>query len=261
MSTKTEQRRLQIRKLVVTNGSMKVSQLADTFHVTRETIRTDLRDLEAHGLITRSHGSAERTTLSGEVPIEYRQIQQADIKKIMARSVVELIPNHSLIYMDASTSILEAGRLLPLKKDLTIYTNSLVLASVLKDTSHKVYLLGGQYFAQGERTIGQKAQEAVKDIYFDLCLLGADAVNLHNAVLTGSLEEQELLKTVVHHSKVRILAADASKTKRSAPYQYAEQSDFDYFVTTKLPENIYVQLQFKQVIETLKEQEDENSAD
>lgn len=253
MSKKTEQRRLQIRKLVVTNGSMKVSQLADTFHVTRETIRTDLRDLEAHGLIVRSHGSAERTTLSGEVPIEYRQIQQADIKKIMARSVIELIPNHSLIYMDASTSVLEAGRLLPLKRDLTIYTNSLVLTSVLKDTSHKVYLLGGRYFAQGERTVGSQTQEAVKDIYFDVCLLGADAVNLHNGVLTGSLEEKELLKTVVHHSALRILTADASKTKHAASYQYAEQSDFDYFVTTKLDADIYAQLKFQHMIETMKE--------
>ena len=52
------QREQEILSLVVSEGQMAVSVLSDQLGVSAVTIRSDLRSLEAKGMIIRSHGSA-----------------------------------------------------------------------------------------------------------------------------------------------------------------------------------------------------------
>src|SRR5439155_5672971 len=58
----TEERRQEIALVVRQDGRGDVSELADRFEVTPETIRRDLTDLERHGILRRVHG--------GAIPIE-----------------------------------------------------------------------------------------------------------------------------------------------------------------------------------------------
>jgi len=52
------QRHQQILSLLDNKGTMRTVDLADTFHVTHETIRRDLLSLSDEGLLTRIHGGA-----------------------------------------------------------------------------------------------------------------------------------------------------------------------------------------------------------
>ena len=54
----TAERRNKIAELIISNGSIKVGELAKTFAVSTETIRKDLIYLDKQGIIKKSHGGA-----------------------------------------------------------------------------------------------------------------------------------------------------------------------------------------------------------
>ena len=54
----SEERKAEIIRILDENGKVSVEELADKYQTSRETIRRDLKDLEAKGALTRTHGGA-----------------------------------------------------------------------------------------------------------------------------------------------------------------------------------------------------------
>ena len=69
MAKKKEVRQNQIYQLLVDNGRMRIKDLADQLHVTTETLRTDLVDLEKQRRVVREHGYAIEKPLVFELCI------------------------------------------------------------------------------------------------------------------------------------------------------------------------------------------------
>ena len=58
MSKKTENRQNDIYSKILLDGEVKVVELSKFYHVSTETIRTDLSTMESQGLIKKIHGGA-----------------------------------------------------------------------------------------------------------------------------------------------------------------------------------------------------------
>lgn len=59
MAKTTQQRRNEIYRIIVSQGSARVSELAEQLQVTTETIRKDLNSMDEQGIIIKNHGGAE----------------------------------------------------------------------------------------------------------------------------------------------------------------------------------------------------------
>ncbi|MCB6437590.1 DeoR family transcriptional regulator, partial [Erysipelatoclostridium ramosum] len=59
MAKTTQQRRNEIYRIIVSQGSARVSELAEQLQVTTETIRKDLNCMDEQGIIIKNHGGAE----------------------------------------------------------------------------------------------------------------------------------------------------------------------------------------------------------
>ena len=97
MSKKAENRQSDIYSQILSNGEVKVVDLANVHHVSMETIRTDLSTLENQGLIKKIHGGATLKDSYSEVSVEYKMTENASDKQLIAKKALEYIQDGSTI--------------------------------------------------------------------------------------------------------------------------------------------------------------------
>ena len=123
-----------------------VSELAEYYNVTEETIRRDLDKLEKEGYATKTYGGAilgnsTKTDLSYAV----RNKANVEAKKVIANLVTDLIEDGDHLMIDHSSTCYFSVKKLKEKKNLTVITNSVELASeICSIESWNVYMPGGQ---------------------------------------------------------------------------------------------------------------------
>ena len=80
MSKKTSGRRTGIIEFIANNGRTSVDYLAQEFGVSPETIRRDLSDLDARGLLRKVHGGASPPLLHSEGTFSERMVEDPKAK-------------------------------------------------------------------------------------------------------------------------------------------------------------------------------------
>ncbi|WP_277239207.1 DeoR/GlpR family DNA-binding transcription regulator, partial [Merdimonas faecis] len=140
----TAERRNEIAQLLLKNGNMKASSLAEHFGVSTETIRKDLIYLESQGIAQKSYGGAIASSeLLLERPIAQKEMERMEIKTAIAERAASMIPRNGVIFLDAGSTTYALARLLRLREDLTVFTNSIMVLNILSDSANQVYALGG----------------------------------------------------------------------------------------------------------------------
>ena len=158
------------------HNSVKSSKLCEVLHVSEDTIRRDLIDLEGNGLIKKVHGGA--MALSYIPSFIKREVQEIKIKHIIAKKAISLIEDGQVLIIDGGTSNLQLVNLLPIDKKITVFTNSIPVASKLCEYPNiDGAMLGGNILRKGHTTIGDQAVESLKGIHADMCFLGATSVD------------------------------------------------------------------------------------
>ena len=107
MSKKKDARQVKIRNILMEKGQYRVKDLAAILHVTSETLRKDLDELEEQGIVVRSHGFARVNKFRQELPISYRAIEE--------------IQDGNIVYLDAGSTLLQGIDALRQKKRLDDY--------------------------------------------------------------------------------------------------------------------------------------------
>lgn len=249
MSKVNDIRRSQIEKIIYEKEKISVQELAAQFNISAETIRTDLSFLENKGILYRTHGGATLRGSNIDMPMDIRTQENTEIKKRIAQEAIHLIRNDMIIYIDPSSTALYLGKLLRLRKNITVVTNSFDLANLLRESEHKVYLLGGEFSKSGKRTVGEFTTKMIECMYFDLCIFGMDGCKNINGPANMIGDEVVMNQLILKRSKKAILLSDSSKFDRYAHFQYADFKDFDTLITGKLTKEDKERLFIKNLIE------------
>ncbi|NBK98933.1 MAG: DeoR/GlpR transcriptional regulator [Erysipelotrichia bacterium] len=250
MSKNNDNRRNEITKLVLTKGKVRVEELVNLLNVTAETIRSDLSFLEAKGILYRTHGGATSRNTNIDVPMEIRIKEEMEIKRQLSYQAINFIKDDDIIFIDPSSTAIPLGRILCLRKNLTIVTNSFELIPVLAESEHKIIVLGGTYSKLGKRTYGGYALELLGSIYFDVAIMGMDGCKHIDGPSTSSLEETAINRLVLKRCKKNILMSSASKFNKSSSFQYARFEDFDILITSTLSKQDKERIPISTIIET-----------
>lgn len=234
MSKNTETRRNEIYKIILSNTSATVSELASMLHVTTETIRKDLNVMDERGLIVKNHGGAEILNEYYQLPLDVKINEHAYEKQKIARAVLPFIKDNSIIFLDPGSTTLYIAKYLRLKKGLTVVTNSLAIAQIISETNHDLIIAGGKLQKRGKSTIGSFTNQIIDTIVIDTAIMGCDGFS--DGPTTFSHEELEVKQHVLHRSSTNILVCDSSKYEKHSTYTFARCSDYDIFVTDSITE-------------------------
>lgn len=203
-----------IRRLLAEQGRMTVQALADRLHVATMTIRRDLGELEAAGVLTRTHGgcvlqSPFVSELSFPSKLRLHQAQKAAI----ARAAVRLIKPGQAIYIDTGTTALHVARALPPDCDLQVFTNNLRVALELQGRRRtRVVVYGGTLGALSPDLAGELALAQMQQFRLDVALMGGDALDAARGEFYGADAATAVMSRTAQRQAERVIVVmDSSK--------------------------------------------------
>ncbi len=203
------QRQQQIADLLRTHSSLRVMPLSQLLGVSSMTIRRDLEELEASGVLQRVHGGA---VLAQRAEFARRTVNQKDEKQRIARAIAATVSDGETLLLDIGTSVFYVARELRVRRNLVVVTNSINAALELADTLNRVILVGGVLQVRAERSlIGPLAAQIIRQFRVDKLILGCGGVHLDRGIVYYDIEETEVRRVMTEVAKTVIVAADHTK--------------------------------------------------
>ncbi|MCA9894624.1 MAG: DeoR/GlpR transcriptional regulator [Anaerolineae bacterium] len=218
----TQERQEKIVQLLDHKGRLTVFEICDAFDVSEATARRDLAALASQNLIRRVHGGAMRMQVvaTAETPIVQRQGQQTEAKRRIGKATAELIGNGETLLLTGGTTGLAVARDLRQHENLTIITDSLLIADeLLEHQRHNIIMLGGVIDADEKAVRGTLTRILLQHLQVDKAILGTKAISLERGISVETPEEAELWRAYIHTAHHVILATDATKFNQSALVQ------------------------------------------
>ena len=215
----------------------RLASLERRLKISRSTLRRDLMELEALGKVVRVRGGVLHSDqLHGETPYELRRSHYASQKQIIGKLAAEQVPTNATVYIDAGTTTMEAARHLLNRADLRIFTNSLrvIRRALVSQSVAVVTSIGGSVKPTSEALVGAGAIGWLRDIRFDMALMGASGLEADGPTTT-ELIEAELKRQVISRAKHVLLLADLSKWNSPSAVQFAAWDDVNQLISESPP--------------------------
>ncbi len=255
-------RKSRIATYIAEAGQVTVADLARRFGVSVDTIRRDLDQLDAEGVLIRTHGGAMSTSAIPwhDTQLDDRTRLRPHEKDTIARLAVGLVDDGSVLLINGGTTTLALASHLSERRELIIATNSLVIpTSINPESCRDVYMIGGHIRLSGRVAIGpvsfsssngggQVARVAIGPVSFsssngggqvavqaDLALLGVGAVDAEGGFSTTNLAEAMMIAQMAQQSRKVAILADSSKFNSRLFATIGPLSLADYLITDAMP--------------------------
>jgi DeoR/GlpR family transcriptional regulator of sugar metabolism len=226
MRVTSEERRNKILHEVMNKKEVSINELSETFHVTTETIRKDVSFLQEKNLLAKKHGSVTLTKPFLESEFSVKEKRQLNEKNAIAEKALDFIPQNASLYLDTSTTVLQLAKLLVMRDDLTIVTNSLQISQILATSDNQVLLTGGQFRKKSNSYVGAWTLHALQTVNLDLAFLCCDGFSKTGPTIR-SYQELEIKSSVITHSKKSLILCDSSKLGNQGLYTFSEFQTID----------------------------------
>lgn len=232
----TPLRQEQIVSRLHTNDQLHVSELASVFGVCTETIRRDLKQLEAAGKLKRVRGGALRSPNAIHQPHEERSRLLRDEKNIIARLAKSLVTEGQSVFLGAGTTMLALARSLVDGPPARFVTNMIEIGITLSQNRlHDVRLTAGRIDATNHLLEGEDTIESVERELFDIAITGTSAIDREFGLLDHSTFSSTLRRRLRHHARMLVTLADHSKFDARAPHRTLPLAASEIFVTDRPP--------------------------
>jgi len=241
-----EERRSRIARQVAEEGAASVAELSRLFGVTEETIRRDLRALEAAGVLRRTHGGALRRApaVFPVAPVAERISHNHELKAAIARAALELVKDGDTIFLDSGSTILELAKALAARRELVVVTHNLRVAAQLAEAPHiSVNVVGGSLRPQELSLVGPEARRAFERMRAAKAFMACAGFGPSYGATVSDVLEADVKRAMVESADKAILLADHTKWQRSSLVSYAELQRFSAVVSDAgLPADARAQL-------------------
>lgn len=235
----------QIKQIILREGRLTNTDLCRRFGISMATARRDLDILEAEGVIRRVYGGAvpaQQDDGAQEIPRWERRRQEGlNEKEAVALRAVELIPDNCTVYLDSGTTLYEVAKCLVGRKNLTVITNSLRIASLLgMEEDLQVYCIGGHVKVDMLVTLGMLANESMSLFpKVDVAVFSADGFLPGRGLMEYSMEVALLKKSILGKTGELIAVLDSSKIGKAADVTTCATTEIHTLVTdTGAPQEV-----------------------
>ncbi|QEO15994.1 DeoR/GlpR transcriptional regulator [Agromyces intestinalis] len=190
------------------DGRIIAKEVAAELGLSEDSIRRDLRELDAAGLAVRVYGGALPAS-PAVADYATRTAVATDSKRRVAGIAAALIEDGATIILDGGTTTLAMVEALPRTFRGTIITHSPTIAAALLDHDADVFLIGGQLFKHSAVACGAAAVEAAERISADLFFLGVTGVHPTTGLTTGDADEAAMKRALASRAaETYVLASD-----------------------------------------------------
>lgn len=227
-------RQKKILEILQAEKSIRNSELVKILNVSLETIRRDLDILEKEGLVEKVHGGAKfKESEKKEIVYSERVLKNVDEKRKMAKKAIKYIEKGDIIALNSSSTNLEIAKLLIDKEmDVTVITNSILIANIISSSKNiNLILAGGVYNKKEFAFLGQITANFLSDFVVNKCFLSVGGVSLEKGITDFYLEEVIVEKKLVEMSQKVYCLADSSKIDNDSLFKIGDIKDIEILIT------------------------------
>lgn len=189
---------------------------ASKLNLSLSTTKRYCKELEADFYLQIVRGGVKSLNFNELSNIKKRNINLHG-KQIIAKKAVALIEKNDTIFLDAGTTTMEIAKILPVNKNIVIFTNNIDIIPFLSDKNITTYLIGGRVNYNTTALTGDMAMNIINSIQFNIAFLGCNGYD-KKFIYTTNWSEAFLKRTVISNSLKFYFLAD--KTKENKRFSY-----------------------------------------
>lgn len=232
-----EERQQTILSEVELHNRILFTDIAETLDVSIDTVRRDVKELDAENKLRRVHGGAISlgfTTSSARNTNIYALEQKIKI----AEKALALLKDGGVIFVDGGTTCLELARLVPANLELTCFTLSLPVAMELSAKPNAtVILIGGQIAKEAQIVTGANVIHNLSEIKVDYSFIGTGYVDSVYGLTEFDWDIVQVKKAVIKASKKTVLLSISEKLNSQHRYKTCDINAINTMITELNPEN------------------------
>ena len=227
-----KERQENILEIIKSRKYCTVNFLSKQLFVAPITIRRDLNEMESAGLIKRCYGGATVPEHENrEVPFEVRNKNNFSIKEKLAKRAAKLINVGDIVFLDASSTVSHITEYLSPEQNLTVITNSMLVAQKLKEKHIRCYLTGGTLIENSYALVGSLAEQSLSGLYANVCFFSAQGIDQNGVISDQSEQESSLRRLMIKNSKKQYFLFDGSKYNKRFAFRICSAQEISDTLT------------------------------
>ncbi|MDC6389816.1 DeoR/GlpR family DNA-binding transcription regulator [Maribacter sp. PR1] len=226
-----EERQQTILSEVELHNRILLTDIAETLDVSIDTIRRDVKELDAEKKLKKVHGGAISLGFTNSNS-RNNHIYALNDKIAIAKKAITLLKDGAVIFIDGGTTCLELVRLIPDNLNLTCFTISLPVAMEL---SHKpnvtVISIGGQISKEAQISIGANAIHNLSEIKVDYSFIGTGYVDAVYGLTEFDWDIVQVKKAVIQAAKKTVLLSISEKLNSQHRFKTCDINSINTMIT------------------------------
>jgi DeoR/GlpR family transcriptional regulator of sugar metabolism len=207
------ERRRRILDHLRVSGSASLRELTELTETSEVTTRRDLRALEEEGLLSRRHGGA---VLHGSPLHEPTYAEKARVaaqeKGAIADAAVTMIAPGEAVVLGAGTTTQALAKRLSRFHDLTVVTNSLLVAEALvRAPGIEVLVTGGTLRGAIHALVGSAAEQSLAGLRTGRAFISGNGLTAERGLTTPSLVVANVDRALAAAASEVVVLADHTK--------------------------------------------------
>lgn len=160
------------------NPNTRLTELAESMGVSRETIRRDLDELSRNGIISRTYGGAIAHPRGSEEGLKLRDTTFVDQRRAVAAAAAAMVQKNEVIMLGTGSSTLYFARHIASSQiPITVITSGVNVAMVLAANPNiRIILAPGDYDARESRVWGAETTNFLRKFQADTAVIGASGL-------------------------------------------------------------------------------------
>ena len=216
-------------------GRVSVAAASAEFRVVPETIRRDLDQLAAKGLLRRVHGGAIPAEFDklGDTSVDARDISAVESKEAIAQAALDFLPPPGgSIILDAGTTTRRLASKLLEDSRFTVFTDSAPIGDLLAArTSCDVRLIGGRMRGTTQATVGNAGE--FSQLRVDVSFMGTNGLSIEHGLSTPDVDEAASKAAMIAAARQVVLLTDSRKIGAESTKRFATVDDIDVLITDR----------------------------
>ncbi len=224
-----ETRRQKILNYLEKHGSVSVDFLAKEFNISNLTIRRDLEQLSAQGLVERYFGGAYFSEKNPN--IENTAATSLLQKHAIAKRAADFVSDGDTIFINTSSTSLLMLKYITAKL-VTVITNN--GKAIFCDTMENILIVltGGELRSPKEAMVGEFAINTIMNVTANKCFLGCSGLSSAQGMTTAVLPESAINRLMLTRvTGKRFVLADRSKIGLVGNFVSGTLGDIDTLIT------------------------------
>jgi DeoR family fructose operon transcriptional repressor len=215
-----QKRKQKILEILEQQGEADIHYLAIELGISEITVRRDLNQMAADGMLYRTHGGATRVDpLMGAKAFENKAAINAEAKDAICRLAAAEIQDGDIIFMDCGSTVFRLCQFIRNKK-IRVITNSLPVAFELYNSQVNINLIGGEVDHDRQAVHGSMAEEHIARYRANKAFLGIDGISVNGLFAQSETEASNTL-AMAKQSKQVYMLADAGKIGKENYLKFA----------------------------------------